>query len=193
MIAAGGQRMMNRRETDTIMITVSWETLEYYRELEDRIGIPYKRLIRQDLNRCAAERRNTTRPELSTPDGAFLVSHHRRGYEQDGEYMDYFEVTVVVDELDVSKRVCSLAQVMDAVGSMAVKYGLTRSDAGELPNAAAYRYNQDDPKSLAMAYNFTSDVKERLGRALLTSLSFYDSYEDQLDYYVAPRSGEETV
>lgn len=185
--------MMNRRETDTIMITVSWETLEYYRELEDRIGIPYKRLIRQDLNRCAAERRNTTRPELSIPDGAFLVSHHRRGYEQDGEYMDYFEVTVVVDELDVSKRVCSLAQVMDAVNSMAVKYGLTRSDAGELPNAAAYRYNQDDPKSLAMAYNFTSDVKERLGRALLTSLSFYDSYEDQLDYYVAPRSGEETV
>lgn len=94
--------------------------------------------------------------------------------------MDYFEVTAVIDENKTKEKGITVDAVIVAIDRVAADKHMTKVDT-EDPNTVAYRVNMDDPTSLAYAGMFANILYEPWTRQYLTSLTLYDSFEDELE------------
>lgn len=157
-------------------LTVSMEVLRYYMQLERETGVPCKQLMCRAMEVCAREQMDLGDLSDLAPYGRMKrdVSRFRHG-----EYEDFFEVRVIVDEDAVARDgQYTLAQVMREIERMAARERLYRNDDGTIPNIMAFAADQSDPQSLAKAWNFGNDVFGPELRGYIRKVRWYDGGED---------------
>lgn len=171
-------------------LTVTMEVLRYYMQLERETGVPCKRLMRRALEVCAREQMDLGDLSDLAPYGRMKrdVSRFRHG-----EYEDFFEVRVVVDEDAVARDgQYTLAQVMREIQRMAAREQMYRNDDGALPNVMAFASDQSDRTSLARAWNFGNEVLgTRELRGYIKLVRWYDAGEDGYETWTTGGSKEE--
>lgn len=168
-------------------LTVSMEVLRYYMQLERETGIPCKRLMSRAMEICAREQKDLGDLSDLAPYGRMKrdVSRFRHG-----EYEDFFEVRVVVDEDAIARDgQYTLAQVMREIERAAARQRLYRNDDGAHPNIMAFAADQSDTTSLARAYNYASGLRSTEWlRGYLKAIRWYDAGEDIYENFL---TGEE--
>lgn len=94
--------------------------------------------------------------------------------------MDYFEVTAVIDEEKTKEKGNTVAAIMTAMDRVAADKHMTKVDTGR-DNVSSYRIDMDDPTSLAYAGMLANILYEPWTRQYLSSLTLYDSLEDETE------------
>lgn len=102
--------------------------------------------------------------------------------------MDYFEVTAVIDEEKVKAKNLTVTAVMTAIDRVAADVGMPKIDSG-VANIAKYRIDMDISTSLASAGRLINIIYEPWTRQYLSSLTLYNTEEDELEDVFAEIDG----